>query len=143
MGVPLTTAVNNCASTLTVMRVPVAALVVPEIVAVGLLVRSVGAPSREMSGGTVSIVSCWVALPTFPAPSVVDASTVYVPSGNIVGVTDQLPSNADGLAVSVWPATVTVTTPAAPTLVVPPIVGLELLISSAAPPVSVTVGGAL
>ncbi len=66
-----------------------------------------------------------------------------MPSAKIVGVTDQLPSSADGVAVSVCPATVTVTTPDAPTLVVPLIVGLELLISTAAPPVSVIVGGAL
>src|SRR5579863_2658110 len=126
MGVPLTTAFSVCASTLTVMRVPGAASVVPDIVVVVLSVRTVGAPLRVMSGGTVSIVSCWVALPTFPAPSVVDASTAYVLLGNIVGVTDQLPSNADGVAVSVCPATVTVTTPCVPTLVVPLIVGFEL-----------------
>ena len=56
-------------------RFPGAALVVPEMVTVGSLVRTVGAPSSVMRGGTVSMVSCWVALPTFPAPSVVEAST--------------------------------------------------------------------
>ncbi len=59
----------------------------------------------------------------------------------IVGVTDQLPSSAEGVAVSVCPATVNVTVPDGPTFVIPLIVGVELLISTAAPPVSVSVGG--
>jgi hypothetical protein len=76
IGVPSTTALNVCPSILTVMRVPGAAFVVPEIVAVGSLVRTVGAPLIVISGGTVSIVSCCVAVPMFPAPSVVEAETV-------------------------------------------------------------------
>jgi hypothetical protein len=58
-----TSAVSVCESTVTSTIVPGAASVVPAIVGVGSFVVTDGPPSIVTTGGTVSIVSCWVALP--------------------------------------------------------------------------------
>jgi hypothetical protein len=59
----------------TVTGVPGATSLVPEIFGVGSLVVTAEPPSSVSEGGTVSIVSCWVALPVFPAPSTTEAVT--------------------------------------------------------------------
>jgi len=74
--VPLdcTSAVSVCESTVTSTTVPGAASVVPAIVGVGSFVVTDAPPSIARTGGTVSIVSCWVALPVFRAPSMTEAT---------------------------------------------------------------------
>jgi hypothetical protein len=55
--------------------VPTATSLVPMIVGVGSFVVSDGPPSMLTTGSTVSTVSCWPALPGFPAPSLTEATT--------------------------------------------------------------------
>ena len=54
---------------------PGATSLVPAIVGVGSFVVTDGPPSIVTTGSTVSTVSCWVALPGLPAPSVTEATT--------------------------------------------------------------------
>ena len=64
-----------CLATDTVTVVPGEALEVPVIVGSTSLVVAVLPPVIVTTGGTVLIVSCWVALPVLPAPSITDATT--------------------------------------------------------------------
>ena len=70
-----TSAVRVCESTATRTTVPGATSLVPAIVGVGSFVVTDDPPSMVTTGSTVSTVSCWVALPGFPAPSMVEATT--------------------------------------------------------------------
>ena len=70
-----TSARRLCASTVTRMTVSTAASLVPAIVGVVSFVVTDGPSSIVTTGRTVSIVSCWVALPVLPAPSTTEATT--------------------------------------------------------------------
>lgn len=70
-----TSAVSVCAATATRTTVPGATSLVPAIVGVESLVVRDGPPSIATRGSSVSTVSCCVALPTFPAPSLTEATS--------------------------------------------------------------------
>nr|WP_251043265.1 hypothetical protein [Arthrobacter sp. ISL-48] len=79
----------------------------------------------------MSTVRAWVAVPVFPAASVIDANTVCGPFANVAVVTAQVPPDWTG-EVSVCPSTETVTVDPVMASVVPAIVGVA--VSSFSPP---------
>ena len=103
-----TSAVSVCEPTVTRTTVPGATSLVPAIVGVGLFVITDAPPSIVTTGDTVSIVSCWVALPVVPCPVDHRGDDRVGAVRQVVEVTDHAPS--DGVAVRVCPAIVTVTT---------------------------------
>ena len=94
------------------------------------------------TGGVVSMVSCWAAVPTLPARSVIDTATVYVPLIRLCGVT--LQPDPVTVVVRVWVngprCSVTLTRAPRGAVVVPLIVGRGLALTAYAEPTMVTTG---
>jgi hypothetical protein len=85
------------------------------------------------------MVSAWVAVPVFPAPSVTDAVTVWLPSASVSALTPHAWLELT-VEVSDWPLTVTCTFVPACSVVVPRIHGEVSLVERVVPPSMVTTG---
>ena len=118
-------ALSVCRATFTVTSVPTPASVVPPIVGVGSFVAALLVIITI--GAVVSTVRVCVLMPVLPAGSVTETTTVFLPVASFAGVTLQVPP-VRTVALSVCPATFTVTSVSTPASVVPLIVGVTLFV---------------
>ena len=125
---------------MTVTGAPAGWSVVPEIVGVESFVASASPPSIDTAGAVTSTVRTWVALLVFFEASEMVATTWWLPSARGVVPTLHSPPTPT-VAVSVWPATVTVKGRPAGSSVVPEIGGDVSATERAAPPSIAICGG--